>query len=427
MSTANTTPEPVEGRITDEDIARADAQVGIPVRQRDEPFNPVPDASSISHFAGGCGDDNPLWHDDAYAAATRWRGRIAPPTYLISTGTDQTPAFTDPELKARFKGLFRGTGKYYSGVEWNWYRPVRPGTQVFSETYTLGVDVKEASSFSGGRSVRETFRYLYVDADGEVLATRDESYISAERHGSKKAGKHKDTARQTYTPEDIAKIDADYAAEVRRGADPRWWEDVKESEEATPVVKGPLTVVDIIAMHMAMGWGGYGIGPLRYAWRSRTRMPAFYVPDEYGVPDVVQRLHWDADRAQQLGLPAPYDYGQMRTAWVTHLLTNWAGDDGWLANLSVQLRGFNFMGDTHRCTATVTGKDSADGRTWADLDVAATSQRGETTTRGTARVLLPSRENGAVVLPEPDADLRRRGARIVSRVAATASTTEGTR
>jgi hypothetical protein len=50
------------------------------------------------------------------------------------------------------------------------------------------------------------------------------------------------------------------------------------------------------------------------------------------------------------------------------------------------------------------------------LDVFATSQRGETTTRGTAKVLLPSKATGAVVLPIPDADLRRRGAQVVSRV-----------
>ena len=57
------------------------------------------------------------------------------------------------------------------------------------EAYTLDVAVKE-SEFSGGRSVKETFRYLYVDTDGNPIATRDESYINAERHGSKKSGKY---------------------------------------------------------------------------------------------------------------------------------------------------------------------------------------------------------------------------------------------
>ena len=176
-----------------------------------------------------------------------------------------------------------------------------------------------------------------------------------------------------------------------------------------------MTVVDIISMHMGWGWGGYGVGPLKFAHQLRKRMPAFYEPDEFGVPDVVQRLHWDAGRAQALGIPAPYDYGQMRAAWVSHLLTNWIGDDGWLAEMDLQLRGFNYHGDVHRCTGSVTAKgDGSDDL--VSLDVFATSQRDETTTRGTARVLLPSKASGAVVLPTPDADLRRRGAQVVSRV-----------
>ncbi|EUA51362.1 metal-binding domain of MaoC dehydratase family protein [Mycobacterium xenopi 3993] len=105
----------IEGRITDEDIARAKAQIGIPVNQRDEAWNKLPSADAISHFAFGCGDDNPLFHDPEYGAKTRWHGQIAPPTFLISTGLDQTPKFTDPQRKKLFRGLFRGTGKYYAG------------------------------------------------------------------------------------------------------------------------------------------------------------------------------------------------------------------------------------------------------------------------------------------------------------------------
>lgn len=38
------------------------------------------------------------------------------------------------------------------------------------------------------------------------------------------------------------------------------------------------------------------------------------------------------------------------------------------------------------------------------------------TTKGTAKVLLPSREAGVVTLPVPDEELRRLGAQIVSRI-----------
>ena len=173
-------------------------------------------ADAITHFAFGCGDDNPLFYDPTYGPATRWHGQIASPTFPITTGLDQTPKFTDPERKKLFRGLFRGTGKYYSGVKWTWYRPSTRDVRC-PGNYTLDVQVKE-SEFSGGRSVKETFRYLYVDADGNPIATRDESYINAERQGSKKSGKLKDVARKHWTPEEFAGIEAEYEAEERRGA-----------------------------------------------------------------------------------------------------------------------------------------------------------------------------------------------------------------
>lgn len=412
MTTADTAA--VEGRITDEDIERAKAQIGVPVNKREEPWNKLPQADAISHFAFGIGDDNPLFVDPDYGPGTRWHGQIAPPTFAISTGLDQTPMYTDPERKKLFRGLFRGTGKYYSGVKWTWYQPIYAGRPVLMEGYTLDVQVME-SEFSGGRSVKETYRYLYVDTDGNPIATRDESYINAERHGSKKSGKYSHIQRQHWTEEEFAAVEQAYADEVRRGAEPQWWDEVSVGDELPPVMKGPLTVVDIISMHMGWGWGGYGVGPLKFAHQLRQRMPAFYQPDEYGVPDVVQRLHWDAARAQALGIPAPYDYGQMRAAWIGHLLTNWIGDDGWLAEMELQMRGFNYHGDIHRCTGTVTAKGTGSDDA-VSVEVLATSQRDETTTRGTAKVLLPSKADGAVVLPVADAALRRRGAAVASRI-----------
>ncbi|WP_344603868.1 FAS1-like dehydratase domain-containing protein [Sporichthya brevicatena] len=412
-SSAVTEPDAaVSARITDEDVERARRQIGIPAYQRDVPWNKVPDASSISHFAFGIGDDNPLFHDPDYGRHTRWRGLIAPPTYLISTGIDETPKPTDPETKELFRGLFRGVGKYFSGVKWTWYAPVRPDAPVFCATWTQDV-VEKQSSFSGGRSVLETYRTLYVDADGGPLATRDETYISAERGGSKKSGKLSDWERQRWDDESLAEVEAAYAAEERRGANPRFVEDVTVGEELAPLTKGPLTVVDIICFHQAFGWVGYGGGPLRYAHQLRQRMPAFFSKDRYGVPNVVQRLHWDEDWAKEIGIPAPYDYGQMRTAWLAHLLTDWVGDDGFAAELDIRVRSFNFHGDVQTCRGTVTATDPATGE--VRLDVRCTNQRGEDTVTGTARVVLPSRANGPVVLPQADDDLRRRAARIVAR------------
>ena len=397
----------IDARITDEDVARAHAQVGIPVPARTPSWAPVPDLSSIAHFAWGYGDDNPLYSDEDYARTTRWRGVIAPPLFLIATGVDETPPLP-PELKPVFKGLFAGVGKYYSGVEWEWYRPVYPGDIVLCETSTSAVTERQ-SSFSKGRVVVETFQTLYVNRVGEPIGVRRESYVNAERRGSREAGKNASIERQHWTPEALAEIDALYADERRQGSEPLWFEQVSTGEPLQTIAKGPLTTTDIISMHMGMGWGGYGQGPLRLAWEHRSRMPAFYTPDEYGVPQVVQRLHWDDRRARDLGLPAPYDYGQMRACWLTQLVTNWMGDEGWLWKFSCQARGFNFHGDVHRCTGTVTDTRREGPHRVVDLELAATDQRGRVTTPGAATVILPSRESGPVRLPAPPDDLAERG------------------
>jgi acyl dehydratase len=400
------------GKITEADIERARRQIGVPKFAFNKPYNAVASADVLSHFAWACGDDNPLWHDRSYAAKTRWRDQIAFPLFLHSTGTNLTPK-QDAEKKALFKGLFRGVGKYYTGVEWTWWRPLYPDERLYVERVTSAIKVNEKSSFSGGISVTEVYRDLWIDRAGIPVGRREESYLSAEREGSKKTGRYANVKRHSYTADEIARIDEVYAAEQRRGREKRFWEDVAVGDALTPIAKGPLTMVDVIAMHMGLGLSSSGIGPLRYNWRQRTRMPAFYVADRYGVPDVVQRVHWDHDRATELGLPTSYDYGQMRTSWLIHLVTNWMGDDAWLWRLDCQSRAFNFMGDTTICSGEVVDKRIEGDHHCVELKLAGTNQRGEVTAPGTAIVVLPSRASGPVVLPAPPADMSLRGAEML--------------
>jgi acyl dehydratase len=417
---AEAATEPVDEpdhRILEADVQRLKERIGIPTPALSESYNPVADRTSIAHYAFGNGEDNPLWHDPRYGADTRWRGQIAPPTFLVSAGVNETTRSTDPEIKRLFKGVFRGVGKYYSGVRWEWFKPVYAGDEILEEGWLADVREKTSSFGAGSRSILETNRTFYVDRAGLPFALRDESYVNIERGASRKGGKFDGIERARYTPDEIERIDRDYEAESLRGAEPRWWEDVTVGDPIGHVVKGPTTVVDVISNQMARGWGGYGPGPLRYAHKLRKRMPAFYVNDEYGVPDIVQRLHWDQSRAEAVGLPAPYDYGQMRTAWLTHVVTNWMGDDAWLWSLENQLRGFNFLGDTHWCSGEVTDKRVQDGHHVVELALRATNQKGELTAPGSAVVLLPSREHGPVVLPEAPAELRRRGAQVAAKAA----------
>jgi len=92
----------------------------------------------------------------------------------------------------------------------------------------------------------------------------------------------------------------------------------------------------------------------------------------------------------------------MRETWLIHLCTDWMGDNGWLWKLDCEFRRFNYVGDTQWLHGTVVRRYLAEGtRPAVDLDLTAVNQRGELTTPGHATVLLPSREHGAVRLPDP--------------------------
>jgi len=72
-----------------------------------------------------------------------------------------------------------------------------------------------------------------------------------------------------------------------------------------------------------------------------------------------------------------------------------------LWKLDCEFRKFNYVGDAHWMRGRVTRRYLADGdRPAVDCDIWGENQRGEVTTPGHATILLPSRENGDVRLPD---------------------------
>jgi hypothetical protein len=230
--------------------------------------------------------------------------------------------------------------------------------------------------------------------------------IRTERTKARERKKYDAIELQPYTDQEIDAIEKGYAAERRRGAEPRYWEDVEVGDCVGPMVKGPLTVTDMICWHVGMGMGLYGVKPLRLGYQNRVRIPRFFHRDEQNVPDVMQRVHWDPEFARRSGNPSTFDYGRMRETWLIHMCTDWMGDDAWLWKLECEFRRFNYVGDTQWLSGTVTNRYLADGRPAVDVELTATNQRGELTTPGSATILLPSRERGPVRLPDPPGGAR---------------------
>ena len=388
------------GVLTDESFERSRQRTGIPLRISPAHITEVT-ADATRHFAYGYGDANPLYCDPEYGKNTRWGGLIAPPNFTYCMGENAAPPPT-PAQKELLKGdPFAGLGSYQAAMEFEYYRPLTVGDRCHVVRAQVGVADKP-SGF-GGRAAHVTHDFLYSNGNGQIVTIQRGTWINVERHTSRDRSADKQPVTfDAYSEDQIAEIDAAYDAETRRGPQTRFFEDVEVGEEIQPRVKGPLVVTDLVVWHLGWGMQLTPPGAFGIARMIRRKAPGLYPPNARNIPDTVQRLHWDPARAQELGIPMSYDYGAMRETWLTHALTDWMGDDGWLLRLRCQHRRFNYIGDTTWVRGTVVDKVQADGRNEVHLEVSCWNQRGEQTTPGSAVVLLPTRDR-AVELPTPPA------------------------
>lgn len=363
--------ETIGSQITDEKIAQLRQRIGIE-RPIPYPYNTESSRDAIRHFAQGIGDLNPLWQDATYAAQTRWGGIIAPPCFLFSCGFGRS-------------GGLPGVHGMFAGSEWQFFKPIRVGTPI--ESTVQLADVIEKTGAFAGRQILQVDQSTYRDQNGDILAIVRSPVMRTERQTAHRKGKYAHINPKSWTPVELAAIEAELAQQTPRGATPRFWQEVTVGEAITPLLKGPLTVTDCIGW--LMGWGSPFIRPHLAGYQFRQRHPAAYIHNELGVPDIPERVHWDDAFAKAVGVPGAYDYGPQRVSWLGHLMSNWIGDDGWLKTLNIQVRQFNIIGDLTRCTGVVTGKKMEAGEGVVECDIWAENQRGERTAIGTATAALP--------------------------------------
>jgi acyl dehydratase len=403
--------EATAAEIDDTDIERDRAALGVWSASKAQELLSTATLEAIRNFAHGYGDDNPLYTDPQYGVTTRWGSQVAP---QIMAAVLNAPLRGDRVPKELRGGSYRGIHAFVSGGTWEWYRPVYPGDTLYSFSGLESVEEKE-SEFAG-RSVIRVLRDVKMNQHAEVIGVYRTLVIYTERKTAREKGKYSSIPEPAYTKDDIAELDSIYAAEKVRGAEPRYWEDVKVGDDMGTMAKGPLTTTDMVVFHA----GGYGFVPYglksgRLAWKNRQRIPAFYIENEYGVPDVAQRVHWDSEWAKAIGNPRAYDYGVLRECWIHHFLTDWMGDGAFVIRQHDELRKFNYQGDIQYLAGRVDGKREEDGMTMVDVAVEVHNQRGDTTAQADATISLPSREHGAAMLPETPRDLQRDAVRMFER------------
>ena len=311
----------------------------------------TPDA--MRNFARGYGDDNPLFISEDYGTTTRWGGQIAAPMIPIALNR---PLYGDPHAERIKRPSFRGIHVFVSGSTWQWFRPLQEGDGLYSFGGTESV-VEKKSEFA------ERSLLIDVHQREDEPAGRDRRHLAhagdlhRAQDGTGEGQVRRPRAGDATATRTSHGSTPSTPAEEAAGATPRYWEDVDVGDELPPMAKGPLTTTDMIVFHA----GGYGFVPYepcanRIAYKNRQRIAPFYVKNEYGVPDVAQRVHWDNAWAQAIGNPMAYDYGVMRDCWLSHYMTDYIGDDGWLVSQSREIRKFNYIGDTHILTGEVVDK-----------------------------------------------------------------------
>jgi acyl dehydratase len=381
----DTLPEPTTRlfpRITDEALDQLRARIGVRIENTLEPWCHEATRDNIRHYAHGIGDDNPLWCDPGYAARSVHGGIVAPPSFLFATS----------RLVSGYVGGLPGIHAMWAGAEWTWHRWVHRNEAITTEAWLK--DLVEHRTTFAGRSVRQVYHVRFFGERGELVAEADSWCFRTDRDTAREEGtKYRELKRKPlrrYTEEELARVWRLYSEERPRGAMTRYWEDVTVGEALPTMPKGPMTVTGFIAY--AQGWGGLYIRANRLAWKQVQAHPGLGIRNRFNIPDCPERVHWEPEMALMVGAPGAYDYGPERCSWLTHQLTDWMGDEGFLVQASCKLRRHNPEGDLLFIDGKVTGKRVEGGRCLIEVAQEARNQDGELSVVGTGLVALPSRQ-----------------------------------
>lgn len=344
----------------------------------------------IRNYANAVGDPNPLWRDPGYARGTRWGGIIAPPVF-VNTIAYATAAGRGPEGGLRLPGFnnMAGGNRYeFSGV-------IRPGDEFRIIDKYLGAEeipVKDRPY----RLFLESGQRTYINQRDEVVAvaigraviTGMPPYVAED-----KAQLYQDRKRHHFTKEELdvvyRQLDEQLSGVNRRGKEILYWEDVKEGEQLKPLAKGPVDTCDVCASMTF--WMDYAFA-IKWAVM-RTELQHHPIDPETGAYRYRRDWHIDEALARLMGMPYPFLDGVHAELLLTHLVTDWMGDDGFVKALDFQNRNIMIIGDVYWLKGEVTRKYVENGEHLVDLKLVQENQDGLVCAKGTATVRLISRSD----------------------------------
>jgi acyl dehydratase len=355
----------------------------------DTTFNTEVTRDAILHFVDGIGDLNRLYRDEEYAKNTKYKCLVAPPTFIYTINCSQYPE----EWPVGIRG-------YYSGSVWEWFRPLCKGDEItFTVMYPSDIELK-SGKFAGDILI-EYLKGEYYRQGGELIAVNRCWVIWAEEKKAIALDKYQNNAKiPEYSVEDLKKIYASQDREGARGAEARYWEDTEVGEELSPIVRGPYTLSEKIAYLIgARGNHNRSDRLSRLLGERQPHLRTYLDPALKKYLDLVTG-HID-ESLDTKAVPRRWGPGEQVEVWLSMVITNWIGDDGFLWKSKARIRGFLLEGDATWCKGKVSRKYCDDGKYCVDIGCWCENQTGEMTVSGEATVVLPSREHGPVVYPSP--------------------------
>lgn len=371
--------------LTSERLVAWEDRIGMEMRVSNT-FNQLASLEAVRNYANGIGDINSLYRDPEYAQKTQYGALIAHPAWVASV----YPHWV-------LQGL-PGIHADHSASDWEFLKPIYVYDKITPKNYFVGFDVK--SSKFAGKTAFEYQRFEYWNQRGELVSRGYNLLVRYERQSAigkseKGEGKYDQIkVPHPWTEEELEKVDRDVLAEEVRGSKVRYWEDVREGEELTPVVKGVFGLTDMIAYCV-------GAAPVQIA-AHHTQLKLYRAHPAWAFRDPVlsawepvYSVHYSVPAARGVGAIYAYDAGIQRHSWNATLLTHWMGDEGWLKSCNAQYRRFVYLSDCVWFKGKVTKKYiDENGEYCVDIETHGINQREEDTISGTSTVILPSKEKG---------------------------------
>ena len=340
------------------------------------PYRPSKEANldNIRRFGDGVGDYNPLWRDEAHAAESRFGMITAPPPFLYSVTLGVIAGETGAIERRRVSTEFLPVN--YAGAEIDFIRPIWRNDRITAEEQ-VGETIRKTSKRIGPINFN-TGLVTFTNQRQEVVATiktlmaRYENTGHVLEYDRSVKGDEGSAAETLVEPADPLVWERE-----RRGAEPRYFEDVQEGDAIPSLKKGTYSVTELFLFtHGVLGTGR----------SSRASLAA------EGSADLGGGGRFDSEHAQKRrNMPGQFDFGPQRVCWLSQIVTDWMGDDGVLKKLHASVRHPNVVGDTNTVHGEVTRKFEVDGERLVEVQVRNENQSGLATALGTAIVALPSR------------------------------------